>query len=143
MFASADILRPKYEIIDHTADIAIRTSGESLAEAFGNAAWAMFDIMADASAVKPVGEVKVGVEAKDLGQLLVDWLSELLFLVDVEDVLFSEFDVDINGLNLQAVVRGEKIDPARHGLKTDIKAVTYHMLEVDDQKNIVQVLFDL
>jgi SHS2 domain-containing protein len=133
----------RYVIIDHTADIAIKTSGESLAEAFGNAAYAMFDIMADAGAIKPVGEVKVDIEAKDLGQLLVDWLSELLYLCDVDDVLFSEFEVTIDGLKLNAVVRGENIDPARHGLKTDIKAVTYHMLEVNEKENSVQVLFDL
>jgi len=133
----------RYEVIDHTADIAIKTSGDSLAEAFGNAAFAMFDIMADASAIKPVGEVRVEVEAQDLGQLLVDWLSELLYLVDVEDVLFSEFEVVIDGLKLSAVVRGEKMDPARHGLKTDIKAVTYHMLEIDEDNNSVQVLFDI
>ena len=133
----------RYEIIDHTADIAIKTSGESLDEAFENAAYAMFDTMADASSIKPVGEVKVEIEAEDLGQLLVDWLSELLYLCDVDDALFSEFEVTIEGNKLSGIARGEKIDPARHGLKTDIKAVTYHMLEVDAEKNSVQVLFDI
>jgi len=61
----------------------------------------------------------------------------------VDDVLFSEFKVVITGTNLSGIARGEKIDPARHGLKTDIKAVTYHMLEVDEKEKSVRVLFDI
>ena len=102
-----------------------------------------FDIMADASAVRPVGEVKVEIEADDLGRLLVDWLSELLYLCDVDDALFSEFEVNISDNKLKGIARGENIDATRHGLKTDIKAVTYHMLEVNAEKNCVQVLFDI
>lgn len=133
----------KYEIIDHTADVAIRTSGSSLDEAFANAAYAMFDIMADAGSIEPKGEVMVEIEANDLGQLLVDWLSELLYLCDVDDVLFSEFEIKISGNSLTAKARGEKIDAEKHGLKTDIKAVTYHMLEVNEKEKSVQVLFDI
>ncbi len=133
----------RYEIIDHTADVAIKTHGKNLEEAFENAAYAMFDIMADASSVKAVGEMKVEVEAGDLGQLLVDWLSELLYICDVEDILFSEFEVNISEYKLVGIVRGEKMDATRHGLKTDIKAVTYHMLEINVDENYVQVLFDI
>jgi SHS2 domain-containing protein len=133
----------RYEIIDHTADIAIKTHGKNLEEAFENAAYAMFDIMADASSVKNVGEMKVEIDADDLGQLLVDWLSELLYICDVEDLLFSEFDVKISGSKLVGTAHGEKMDASRHGLKTDIKAVTYHMLEVNSDENFVQVLFDI
>ena len=131
----------KYDIIDHTADIAIKTRGKSLNEAFENAAYAMFDTMCDASAVRPLSTKKVEVQANDLGQLLVDWLSELLFICDVDDMLFSEFEVRISGTELTARAMGERMDSARHHLKTDIKAVTYHMLEVDEKTNTVQVLF--
>ncbi len=79
----------RYEIIDHTADIAIRTGGKDLNEAFANAAFAMFDTMCDAASVKPVGEFEVRVEGDDLELLLVNWLSELLYICDVDDVLFS------------------------------------------------------
>jgi SHS2 domain-containing protein len=133
----------RYEIIDHTADIAIKASGKNLEEAFENAAYAMFDIMADASSVKAVGEMAVEIEADDLGRLLVDWLSELLYICDVDDLLFSEFEVNISGNRLTSKAKGEKMDASRHGLKTDIKAVTYHMLEVNPDENFVQVLFDI
>ena len=133
----------RYKIIDHTADIAIRTTGKSLNNAFENAGYAMFDTMCDASSVKPLTIKKVECEANDLEQLLVDFLSELLFICDVDDMLFSKFEVKITGTKLEAKAYGEKMDSARHHLKTDIKAITYHMLEVDESTNTVQVLFDI
>jgi len=133
----------RYKIIDHTADIAIRTTGKSMNNAFENAGYAMFDTMCDASSVKPLTIKKIECEANDLEQLLVDWLSELLFTCDVDDMPFSEFEVKITGTKLTAQAKGEKMDSARQHLKTDIKAITYHMLEVDTKTNTVQVLFDI
>jgi len=133
----------RYELLDHTADILVRASGKTLEEAFANAAYALFDTMCDASAVRPLKIKKVECEAPDPEQLLVDWLSRLLFLCDVDDMLFSEFEVEIKGTSLKAKIRGERLDADRHHLKTDVKAITYHMLEVDEEKNRVQVLFDI
>ena len=133
----------RYKIIDHTADIAIRTTGKSLNNAFENAGYALFDTMCDANSVKPLTTKKIICQADDLEQLLVDWLSELLFICDVDDMVFSEFSVKITGSSLVGKVKGERIDPDRHHLKTDIKAITYHMLEVDESTNTVQVLFDI
>ncbi len=133
----------RYELIDHTADVLVRTSGKTMNEAFGNAAYALFDTMCDASAVKPLKIKKVECEAPDLEQLLVDWLSRLLFLCDVDDMLFSEFEVEIEGTKLKARIMGEKLDPKIHHLKTDVKAITYHMLEVDPETNSIQVLLDI
>ncbi|MBU4031245.1 MAG: archease [Candidatus Thermoplasmatota archaeon] len=133
----------RYEIIDHTADIAIRTSGSNLNQAFENAAYALFDTMCDASTVRPLKVKKVEIESEDMEQLLVDWLSRLLFICDVDDMLYSEFEVTITGTTLKATMKGEKLDADRHQLKTDIKAITYHMLEVNTDTNTVQVLFDI
>ena len=133
----------RYQIIDHTADIVIRTSGKDMNEAFENVAYALFDTMCDASTVKPIKIKKVECEAGDLEQLLVDWLSRLLFLCDVDDMLFSEFEVTITGTKLQARIKGEKLDAEKHQLKNDVKAITYHMLEVDQKTNTIQVLFDI
>ena len=133
----------RYEIIDHTADIVIRASGKDMDQAFENAAYALFDTMCDASTVKPLKVKKLEMEFEDMEQLLVDWLSRLLFLCDVDDMLFSEFEVGISGNTLKATIKGEKLDAKRHELKTDIKAITYHMLEVNPETNTVQVLFDI
>jgi SHS2 domain-containing protein len=133
----------RYEILDHTADLLIRARGKTLAEAFENAAYAMFDTIADLDEVKPVGEIHVNTKSANLEQLLVDWLSELLFICDAQDFLFSEFKVIISGTELHSVVKGEEINRRRHTLKKEIKAVTYHMLEVNQKENCVQVLFDI
>jgi len=133
----------RYQIIDHTADILIRASGKTMNQAFENAAYALFDTMCDASTVEPLKIKKVECQAPDLEQLLVDWLSRLLFLCDVDDMLFSDFEVRITGTKLTARIRGERLDADKHQLKTDVKAITYHMLEVDPKTNTVQVLFDI
>jgi SHS2 domain-containing protein len=133
----------RYELLDHTADVLIRAGGKNMEEAFANAAYALFDTMCDAESVLPKQTKKVELEAPDLEQLLVDWLSRLLFMCDVDDMLFSEFDITITGTKLKAKLKGERLDPDRHHLKTDVKAITYHMLEVDEAANTVQVLFDI
>ena len=143
------MVEPRYETIDHTADIAIKAFGNSMPEAFGNAAYAMFDIMADIKKVGNRKEFHVELTAPDMEQLLVDWLSELLYLFEVEDTLFSEFKVSIRdnesspAPKLDATIKGETMDMDKHSLKTEIKAVTYHMLEIDTVENTVQVLFDI
>jgi SHS2 domain-containing protein len=103
----------------------------------------MFNVMTDTSEVKSVGEYAIEVESADLQGLLVDWLSELLYLFDTQDVLLREFDVAIEGNKLAASVRGEKLDRERHPLKSDVKAATYHMLEIDEKKGYAVVLLDI
>lgn len=133
----------KYEFIEHTADIGIKAYGKTLDESFANAALAMFEVMTDISKVKPVGEYEVRVKADNLENLLVDWLGELLFIHETQDVLLSEFDVKIDDLSLDARVRGETLDRERHELKDDVKAITYHMLEVNEKEGFVKVLLDI
>lgn len=133
----------RYEFIEHTADIAIKAYGKSVEESFGNAAKGMFDVITDVSKVEPKGEYQVRVKSDDLENLLVDWLSELLFLHETQDVLFSEFDVKIENLSLVATAKGEAINREKHELKSDVKAVTYHMLEVNEKEGYVKFLLDI
>jgi len=132
-----------YELIEHTADVAVKGYGRDLNEMFANAALGMFNVMTDTSAVKSVGEYRVEVESTDLEGLLVDWLTELLYLFDTQDVLLRGFDVSIDGNKLTATVRGEKLDRERHPLKSDVKAATYHMLEINEEEGYVVVLLDI
>lgn len=133
----------KYEFIEHTADIGIKAYGESVEESFANAALGMFNVMTDVSKVEPVGEYDVKVESDNLENLLVDWLGELLFLHETQDVLLSEFDVKIEDSSLTAKVRGETLDRKKHELKDDVKAITYHMLEVNQEEGYLKVLLDI
>ncbi|MCK4366434.1 MAG: archease [Thermoplasmata archaeon] len=132
-----------YELIEHTADVAVKAYGKDLSELFANAALGMFNVMTDTSTVKSVGEYTVEVESADLEGLLVDWLSELLYLFDTQEVFLREFDVTIDGNKLTASVRGEKLDRERHPLKSDVKAATYHMLEINEEEGYVIVLLDI
>jgi SHS2 domain-containing protein len=132
-----------YELMEHTADVAVKAYGKDLNEMFANAALGMFNVMTDTSKVETVGEYTVEVESADVQGLLVDWLSELLYLFDTQDVLLREFNVSIDGNKLAASVRGEKLDRERHPLKSDVKAATYHMLEIDEDKGYAVVLLDI
>ncbi|OGS40407.1 MAG: archease [Euryarchaeota archaeon RBG_13_31_8] len=135
-----------YELIDHTADVGIKAYGKTLSEAFENAAKAMFDIITDNSEIENIGQYTIELEADNLEQLLVDWLSELLFLNSANNIVFGFFKVEINEKTnkLSAKVFGEKFDISKHKIGTEIKAVTYHMLEVNNKKPFhVQVLFDI
>ena len=136
----------KYELIEHTADVAIKAYGKNLSEAFENAAKGMFDIITDNSEVESTGKYEIKLEASDLEQLLVDWLSELLFLNTSQNLVFGFFKINLDGKNrkLSANVFGEKYNISKHKMGVEIKAVTYHMLEVKKKKPFyVTVLFDI
>lgn len=136
----------KYELIDHTADVGVKANGNSLSECFENAARAMFDIITDKSEIESVGQYNIELEADDSEQLLVDWLSELLYLNSAKNLVFGFFKVNLKNYNkkLTATVFGEKFDFSKHKAGAEIKAVTYHMLEVKKKKPYhIKVLFDI
>jgi len=132
----------RYETLEHTADIMIRAFGSTLEECMENAAYGMFDQMADLSSVEPVREYSLEVEGDDPAQLMVDLLSELLYLHDTEFVLLSEFKVKYDREVLNLTARGEPVDKNRHEMRAAIKAVSYHALEVSPDKGYATVLFD-
>jgi protein archease len=133
-----------YELIEHTADVGVKAYGKTVAEAFEHAAEAMFDIITDTSRIQPVGQYDIELDAPDHEQLLVDWLSKLLFLNGANNLVFGKFQVTIKGNHLVAHVYGEEYSRTRHKMGEEIKAVTYHMLQVHETDPIfVQVLFDI
>ncbi len=98
--------------------------------------------------VETIGEYELVVTASDLEQLLVDWLSELLYIHTVNHVMFSNFRVDIEEMKGKLLLKGnafgENYDDKKHPYHTEIKAVTHHILEI--KKNDVyriRVLFDI
>jgi SHS2 domain-containing protein len=134
----------KYDLIDHTADIGLKAYGNTFSEAFKNAAKGMFDIITDNSIIENIGQYTIDLKAQDLEQLLVDWLSELLFLHGAKNLVFGNFDVTVKNNSLSGNVFGEEFDSNKHKKGVEIKAVTYHMLEVSYKKpHYVQVLFDI
>jgi len=116
-----------------SADAAFEATGSTLEELFSDAAIATFEVMADTTTVKQLLIHEIKLENGSVDGLLIDWLSELVYLKDTENILFTVFDVNIRKNDvyiLKAEAKGEKIDREKHSLRSDVKAVTYHMFEV-------------
>ena len=134
-----------FEIIDHTADVGIIAYGANMNQAFANAARALFSLITELDDVDEVVHRDTELTATDEESLLVEWLNELIYLFDVENILFKRFDITrLDNTRLKARSYGEKVDSSKHKLKIGVKAATYHMLKVDkDDGCKVQVLFDI
>jgi SHS2 domain-containing protein len=135
-----------FEILDHTADIGIIVHGENLKTLFENAGEAFFHLITDLRKVKRRVERRVNIEGESLDRLMVDWLSQLLYLHDVENLLFKGFKVDSVGEDgLKATVKGEPFQEGVHVIKTEVKAVTYHQIEVRQENGgwRAQIILDL
>jgi len=138
----------KFEFFDVTADVGFRAYGKTLEEAFENAVLALFEVMTDTAKVKPQVEKKINIEAEDECALLYDWLSEFLLLFDVEYLVFSKFEVKIkkkeNQYYLKGIAWGEEFNPGRHESRDEVKAVTYHLMDVKKENGyMVQVILDI
>lgn len=135
-----------YEIIDHTADVGLRVHGGHLAHVFEKAALGFYDLMVSLTAIEARQVRHVRVEAETLDELLVRWLSELLYLFDVAGFLGRKVHVVLEPQwRLDATVHGEVFDPQRHELKLLYKAVTYHRASVEfsDGSWTAQVILDI
>jgi len=134
----------RYRLIEHTADIGLVAYGQNLAGAFANAAYGLFSIIAELRAVREVESRTIELREKDREGLLFEWLNHLIYLFDVETIIFKRFDIKVfDGQRLEAICYGEKYDPSRHHLKLGVKSATYYLLKVDAEKNQVRVIFDV
>jgi len=136
----------RYEELPHTADIAIKVQGKDLGELFSNAAFGMFDIIADLDGLKTDISVDLNLKAASPEELLVSWLDELLYNFYTKSIIFKEFDIiDIAPSGLKARAIGRHIGAKKSRLKTEIKAVTYHNLNVIEKngKFSVEIVFDV
>jgi SHS2 domain-containing protein len=137
-----------FEFLEHMADAYIAAYGKDLAEAFEDAAAAMFEVMTDIEKVNPEIEGYIEVEAADEYALLYNWLEALLVKSEIEEMLYSKFEISeitrtADGLRLKAKVWGEKFNPEKHPQKVGVKAVTYHQMEIVKEPNKTTVKFIL
>ncbi|MEA3490224.1 MAG: archease [Candidatus Omnitrophota bacterium] len=136
----------RYEQIPHTADIAAKIYGKDLSGLFENAAFAMFDMMADLGGIEPEESVNIKVEAPDREGLLISWLNEILYVSYIKGVLFTEFHVGkLEENRLAAEVKGQKLGDNTGRIHTEIKAATYHDVAIRDTDDgyTVTVVFDV
>lgn len=142
-------INKKFEFFDVTADVGFKAYGMTLNDAFENAALAMFEVITDTSKIEPKVERKIEVESEDECALLYDWLSEFLVMLDVDFLVFSKFEVKIekidNGFSLVGTAWGEEFNPGIHESRAEVKAVTYHLMDVKRENGgyMVQVILDI
>jgi SHS2 domain-containing protein len=135
-----------YSLLDHTADLGIRTWGADLKKLFENAGMALMDLLIRGVSPKRALSKKMSLTGDDLADLMVRWLGEILYLLDCETrVVTSIRIVDIRPSCLEAALKTVPFDPELHEILNEIKAVTYHQIEVSEKGNRweAQVIFDL
>ena len=131
----------KFEYFDVTADIGFYAFGNTLNESFENAGLAMFNIISDTDNISPEKSIEFEITSEDEVSLLYDYLEELLFYHEVEFMLFCEFDVQIEktdgGYHLKAIITGEDINWDKHDRDCEIKAITFHQMEVNISDTVI------
>jgi len=139
----------EFEILEHTADIGIAAYGKTKREVFINAAKGMYNIITeDKRGFNENFSHNIKLRAENLEGLLVVWLSELLYLSETKLVVFNRFEIEeLSDYQLTGKVFGKRIDQSGHKIKREIKAVTYHRLEIkkDNESGLwrAQVIFDI
>ena len=136
----------RYKLIDHTADFGIQAWGKDLSELFVNAAEGMFNLIADISKVKPAEKIEISLESSDENELLRNWLAELLYYRNNKNMLLCKFKVHkITGKSIVSTAEGELIDEKRHTLLREVKAVTFHQLDIKKEGSLLttNVIFDV
>ncbi len=121
-----------FRVLEHTADVGFEAFGATREEVFANAGRALLHLIVDLDSIAPRQDVPIHVQGPNPDSLLVNWLSEILYLQDADGWLFCDFEVRaLQDRSLSAVARGEQFDRARHQAKMLVKAITYHQLRLD------------
>ncbi len=120
-----------HRLLEHTADMGIEATAGTPEELFAEAALGLLEMIFGESEADFREERTVEVHGGDLGELLVNWLNEVLYLFEMQQFCPAGFEVELRGeTRLKARVSGEPFDPRRHPVEREVKAVTYHLLEV-------------
>jgi len=140
-----------YEIIEHTADVGIKANGATLKELFENAARGMFGIIGGGNTQQPANalsqkNIQIKKEVDGLEELLVDWLSELLYIFNKDRIFFSDFKVlELNNSGISGEAFGHRVDLSKTTLQTEIKDCTFHGLKIEEHKSgfSCSIIFDV
>lgn len=135
-----------YELFDHTADLGLRVIAPDRETLWREAAEGLFNVIveADVALARPRG-LSFALEAERDEHLLVDWLSELLYVFERERLVLGDFAVRLEGQRLSATARGRPLDPRADRLSHEVKAVTYHGLRLEPvpQGWLAEVILDI
>lgn len=135
-----------HELFEHTADLGLRVQAADLNTLFAEAAEALFSaIVEDVASVRTSHSITVSLTPDEREFLLFDWLKTLLFQFDAEHMLFRRFEVSVGDHGLLGTAWGEPLDPERHVLSHEVKAITYHELKVEQTPDgwLAEVIVDI
>lgn len=134
-----------FEFKDHTADVQVRSWGKTLEEAFSQTALSlMATITPNLKKISPLIIKSIEINSEDIYALCFDFLSEFLYIFDVDELIFNEITVDFikkknDGYKLKATAIGEKFDRNKHEIGTEVKAITYSFMNIEEKKNKVEI----
>ncbi len=140
-----------YRFLDHTADVSVEAQGKTLEEAFEQTAYSLMETITP-SYVKISSEIQktVIIEAEDQEALLFDFLTEFLYLFDVEELIFNEIKIhpikhDHTKYHLEADIKGDKFNKNKHEAGIEVKAITYSFMKIEEKKKSVKIniVFDI
>ncbi len=133
----------KYDYFEHTADIGIKAYGKNIEEAFENSALAITNIITKTENVSKNKRIKINVNAENIEALFYEWLEAIIIKFDTQKLVFSEFKVNIDKKNnkLRAICLGEKFNLEKHEIGSEIKAITYHQMEIKEKQGKWQINF--
>lgn len=140
------MVKPTYKSLEHTGDLGVEVWGDTREELMQNASLALTDTIANVEKIKGRREVEWTLEADSPEELLVKQLQEILYRLDAEGMVFSQFRISERGPNaIQCLAVGEPLDREQHEFKTEIKAVTYHQLKIiyEDHHCKARIIFDV
>lgn len=139
-------MRQGYRFIDHTADFGLEIFGVDEGDLFVQAARALTDLITDPKVLQGRHQRTLEVRGDDWADLMINWLRELLYLWNGEEHLVCRVALEIlEQTRLKARIATDAYDPARHSIRNEIKAVTYHQIQVGPDKRgwRARVIFDI
>jgi len=137
-----------HRLLEHTTDAYIEAWGPTLERAFAHAAEGFYETMLNLEKIDPTVEANVRADGHDKKELLYNWLETLLLEFDIKEMVYASYDISIASdgptlFKLRAKVRGEKYDRSKHGAKTEVKGVTYHLMTIEERAKETTVRFIL
>lgn len=116
----------------------LEAKGKNLSEAFANAAYQFFDLITDASSIEAKESIPIFCESADLDLLFSDWVNSLIWEIRDKKMLFSRFEIQVEGINVKGKIWGEKINPQKHALKrSQIQGIAFDRLHcLEDQQGV-------
>ena len=126
-----------FRFLEHTADVGVEVTAPDLPRAFSEAGIALFGIMTDISKFGSQESVSISSSGHDLESLLYSWLEELIYIFGTSELVLTRIDVaefSTDPPAIRAVGYGEVFDPSLHGGGTEVKAITYHRMEIKTSK---------